>query len=92
VTAISEKIENLQPTDAEIDEVIGYLKNLWGLKGRFEHLGRNQTRKLFSELECQFFNKGEYIFKQGETPDSAYVVLFGKVIFLDVKNSSYVIG
>lgn len=68
---VSEKIELNMPTDQDIDDVIVYLKGLYGLKGRFEHLNRNQTKKvnsffnllqLFSEFECKFYNKGEYLF------------------------------
>jgi hypothetical protein len=35
---------------------------------------------------------GEYIFKKGDKADYAYVILYGSVIFLDLKTTSYLIG
>ena len=32
---------------------------------------------------------GDYLFKKGEKPDYAYVILYGTVIFLNVKQTSY---
>lgn len=35
---------------------------------------------------------GDYLFKKGDKPDYAYVVLYGTVIFLNVKQSTYLLG
>lgn len=37
-------------------------------------------------------SKGEYLFKKGDKADYAYVVLFGNVIFLNVKQTTYMAG
>ena len=79
-------------TEADLEEIVNYLKNVSGLKGKFDHLTKNLTKKLMDCLEIKFFSMGEYIFRKGEKADYAYVVLFGSVIFLDVKQTTYLAG
>lgn len=35
---------------------------------------------------------GEYLFKKGDKPDYAYVILYGSVICLNVKQTTYMRG
>jgi hypothetical protein len=37
-------------------------------------------------------NMGDYLFKKGDKPDYAYVILYGMVIFLNVKSTTYLQG
>ena len=43
-------------------------------------------------LEVKFYGMGEYLFKKGDKADYAYVVLFGQVIFLNLKSTTYIAG
>lgn len=43
-------------------------------------------------LECKTYKKGDYIFRKGDRPDVAYVVLYGRVEFLDVSQAASFIG
>jgi hypothetical protein len=40
----------------------------------------------------RFVEKGEYLFKKGDKPDYAYVILYGTVIYFNVKQTSYLLG
>jgi len=40
----------------------------------------------------RFTQRGEYIFRKGDKPDYAYVILYGSVIFLNVKSTTYLVG
>jgi len=39
---------------------------------------------LIDTFEVRFVGKGEYLFKQGDKPDYAYVILYGTVIYFKV--------
>ena len=92
VFEIGEKITSPLRTETELDDILSYLRGLPGLKGKFDHLNRNLTKKLIDCLEVKFYSKGEYLFKKGEKPDYAYVILYGQIILLDVKQTSYMAG
>eukprot|EP00347_Sterkiella_histriomuscorum_P013346 403365067 len=49
-------------------------------------------QELVDCFEIKFYQKGEYLFKKGQKADYAYVVLYGQVIFLDVKSTTYLKG
>lgn len=40
-------------------------------------------------MDVKFYKRGEYLFKKGDRADNAYVLLHGKLIFLDVQTTSY---
>lgn len=43
-------------------------------------------------FEIRFVGKGEYLFKKGDQPDYAYVILYGTVIYFNIKQTSYMLG
>ena len=48
--------------------------------------------QLIDCFEIRFSAKGEYLFKQGDKPDYAYVILYGTVIYFKVLKNSYPVG
>lgn len=79
---ISDKIGSAQSSahsEADIEDIISFLDNYDCLKGNFDLLSRPQIKKCLSCLECRYLDKGEYLFKQGDSADNAYLILFGKM-------------
>ncbi|CDW91816.1 camp-dependent protein kinase regulatory [Stylonychia lemnae] len=92
VCAIADKITQQNPSEADQMEIVNYLKQLPQFEGRFDHLNKNLTKKLIDCFEIRFMERGEYLFRKNDKPDYAYVILYGSVICLNVKSSTYIIG
>lgn len=89
---LTEKLDTEPKSETQYEEILAYLKDLNSLKDRLDHLSRNQQRRVIDFIEYRFYLKGEYLFKKNDIGDVAYVLLFGKVIFLDYVSRTYMAG
>jgi len=81
----------LEQQEAE-DEIASFLKEVKYVKEKqlFKHLKPQNRKKLFALLECQYVEKGQFLFQQNDPADKAYIVLHGTVMYLSKEVQSHV--
>ncbi|CDW82196.1 UNKNOWN [Stylonychia lemnae] len=83
--------QNEQKIDEENQSIISEDDDDEEYMNQFADLD-DPLKELIDSLEIRFQSKGEYMFRKGQKADYAYVVLYGNVIFLQVKQQSYLKG
>ena len=71
--------------DKDVAKITKFMKELPSFEGKFQLDSKQQQKNCFEKMKIKIFCRAQTVFKQGDMPKYAYVVLLGVVNFYDEK-------